>query len=331
MNELSSIRYWKALLVSLVFCSPHHTSGQNLYYPPSFDQDTMALKLLQAQRQHHWDQLTALIGQLKETVEEETLRFNLRYALKSLYFGQKSVFRRYYDDTYWAEQELTAWVAYDTLMDLEEACLEINLAIAQAEESIAEHQIYDIQFDYQGPPAFVDAAELTVYDIQDGDRVGEIGAGSENLAYILAQTREELEVYINEIDPALLYLNFKRLKKFEAFRKHGHRFFVVEGTPTHTGMEGLALNKVIARRVFHHFSHPDAMLRAIRESLATEGKLYLLERYRDRAPGFCTEQLDRSAILNYLQRAGFHLLEEVYLDNGADVILVFSTSKLHYD
>lgn len=155
-------------------------------------------------------------------------------------------------------------------------------------------------------------AELSFYDIQDGESIGEVGAGKGGFSLLLNRLYPHTRVSVNDVD--VFYLNY--LRKILI----GHptlydtdRLEPTKGSHSSTRLEGAALDKVIVRDAFHHFRKKDEMLASIRASLSAEGTLFLQEPVLPLGAMVCSLTLTRAAIVERVEAAGFELVGEMPL------------------
>jgi SAM-dependent methyltransferase len=120
---------------------------------------------------------------------------------------------------------------------------------------------------------------LNAIGIPRGATVADIGAGAGYMTWRLAErVGASGKVYANDIQPEMLRLlrtnmAARRLANFEA----------VLGTDEDPRLPAGRMDLVLLVDVYHEFSQPQKMLRKIRESLKTDGRLVLLE-YRKEDP-----------------------------------------------
>ena len=120
---------------------------------------------------------------------------------------------------------------------------------------------------------------LDAIGIRAGQVVADVGAGVGYFTEKLARrVGPQGRVYANDIQPAML----EQLRKNMRMLGVGNVTTVVGAEDDPHLPEG-ALDLVLLVDVYHEFSKPQAMLRKIRESLKTGGRLVLLE-YRKEDP-----------------------------------------------
>ncbi|MDX1940816.1 MAG: methyltransferase domain-containing protein [Saprospiraceae bacterium] len=147
---------------------------------------------------------------------------------------------------------------------------------------------------------------LPFFNIQTGDKVGELGAGSGWLSLLMSILYDSTTFYVNELGPfavaqmqsnSSLYLSKDQLKNCH---------FTV-GSSTSTGLESLELDLIVAVDAFHHFSDKLSMLQSIKWSLTKNGRLCLVEQVRMPGTGdyFCPEALEKWELEELLQQNGF--------------------------
>jgi SAM-dependent methyltransferase len=120
---------------------------------------------------------------------------------------------------------------------------------------------------------------LRLLEVQPGSVVADIGAGSGYYSTRLARlVGPGGRVYANDIQQAMLDIIRNRIE-----RERIPNIQLVLGTTTDPRLPRAAVDLVIMVDVYHEFSQPQVMLRRIRESLKSGGRLVLLE-YRGEDP-----------------------------------------------
>jgi ubiquinone/menaquinone biosynthesis C-methylase UbiE len=124
------------------------------------------------------------------------------------------------------------------------------------------------------PDVALDAIKLAV-----GSTVADVGAGSGYMTVRMAKrVGPSGKVYANDIQPQMLSMLRQRLD-----REKIANVDLVLGTFNDPRLPADTLDLILMVDVYHEFSEPQAMLRRMRESLKTGGRLVLLE-YRKEDP-----------------------------------------------
>lgn len=147
---------------------------------------------------------------------------------------------------------------------------------------------------------------LPFFNIQNGDKIGELGAGSGWLSLILAILYDRSSIYINELGPfATQEIRKKMAPHFTSEQQT--RFHFVNGTKTATHLESEELDVIIAVDAFHHFREKISMLQSIKWSLAKGGRLCVVEQVKtyDKSSEYCPEALEKWELEQVLQENGF--------------------------
>ena len=114
---------------------------------------------------------------------------------------------------------------------------------------------------------------LRLLEVQRGSVVADVGAGSGYYSSRLARlVGPEGRVYASDIQQAMLDIIRGRIE-----RERIPNIELVLSTPTDPRLPRGAVDLAIMVDVYHEFSEPQVMLRRIRESLKSTGRLILLE------------------------------------------------------
>ena len=120
---------------------------------------------------------------------------------------------------------------------------------------------------------------LDALGLKPGMNVADVGAGvgymSLRMARRIAPTGK---VWANDLQPEML-----RMLRDNASKAHVANIEAVQGTETDPRLPKNTMDLVLLVDVYHEFSHPREMVRAIREALKPDGRLVLLE-YRKEDP-----------------------------------------------
>lgn len=124
------------------------------------------------------------------------------------------------------------------------------------------------------PDVALDALKLA-----PGSTVADVGAGSGYMTVRMAKRVGPAgKVYANDIQPQMLNLLRQRLDREKIANVE-----LVLGTYDDPRLPANSVDLILMVDVYHEFSQPQAMLRRMRESLKTGGRLVLLE-YRKEDP-----------------------------------------------
>jgi len=105
----------------------------------------------------------------------------------------------------------------------------------------------------------------------------------------------------------------------------------VLGTDRDPKLPGGNLDAVLVLDAYHHFDYPEMMLRGIRDSLVSDGKMYIVEFYkREDAMGPGTGdralthiRLDKEDVIREVERSGFRLVSSHDQIPGRQYVAVF--------
>lgn len=153
--------------------------------------------------------------------------------------------------------------------------------------------------------------QLAFFNIQNHEKVGEIGAGSGSLAFFIGTLYDSVEIQMNEISPGMVE-RFGVDIAYKLTPPQQMRFRAVQGTAQSTGLEGENLDVIIAVDAFHHFKEKFGMLQSIKWSLAKGGRFYLVEQDKDYQSlhEYCPEAMEKWELEKLLQENGFVKVRE---------------------
>lgn len=166
--------------------------------------------------------------------------------------------------------------------------------------------------------------ELSIYNIQKGEKIAEIGAGKGDFIKTISQNYDDLKIFVNEIDTnysntfdtKLYFLNLNDDKNIS--------YTSVLGNAKSTNLPHNSFDKIIIRNTFHHFEFPGEMVINLKQILKPDGKLFILEKFIDEIKDpECLLFMTRSKFMNYLNNNGFKLSNETKLLNSNFICLEF--------
>jgi len=159
---------------------------------------------------------------------------------------------------------------------------------------------------YQKPAEIVAALK-----IKEGDVVADVGAGTGYLTkYLVKAVGEHGRVYAEDIEQDFL----DKIK--EKIKENGwNNVTVVLGTDRDPKLPKGQMNFITVLDAYHHFEHPEEMLKNMREALAPDGKLAIIDYYRRPNPNFERAgidfakhiRLDKDDVIKELENNGFQL------------------------
>jgi ubiquinone/menaquinone biosynthesis C-methylase UbiE len=120
---------------------------------------------------------------------------------------------------------------------------------------------------------------ITALDLQNGNVVADIGAGSGYMTIRMAKQVGPMgRVYAEDIQPQMLDLLGQRMEKAGVMN-----VVPVLGLINDPKLPASTLDLELLVDVYHEFSEPQQMLRGLRDALKPDGRLVLLE-YREEDP-----------------------------------------------
>ena len=176
----------------------------------------------------------------------------------------------------------------------------------------------------------VDRDELArvfeLLDIESGDVVADVGAGDGKWSIAVAeQVGPGGRVYATEVDPD----DLKKIRD-RVEREGATNVSVVEGQTDSTGLPDACCDAILLRRVYHHFTDPEAMQESLRKALRDDARLLVVDfdtRGRWSRPSGIPESRDghgiaKTLLVTEMEGAGFELVSDLKWHNG-DYALVF--------
>ncbi len=157
-------------------------------------------------------------------------------------------------------------------------------------------------------------------------KVADVGTGiGYMLPYLSHAVGPSGQVFAEDIAPD--FLEKARLRASSTGLKNV-KFLL--GTDHDPNLPGGILDAVLVLDTYHHFDYPEAMLRNIRESLVSDGKLYLVDYYKRpnaMGPGSGNRavehiRLDMDDVIKEVEDNGFHLVSKHDHIPGSQYMLV---------
>ncbi len=147
-------------------------------------------------------------------------------------------------------------------------------------------------------------------DLQPGDTIADIGAGSGYHVFKMSRIANEGLIYAVDIqDEMLMAIDFRidkdNVKNVET----------IKGSEKSVNLPENSVDKVLMVDVYHEFSYPAEMLASITKALRPDGKLYLIE-YRgedDNVPIKKVHKMSEAQAVKEMKAAGLRL--EKNIDN----------------
>jgi 2-polyprenyl-3-methyl-5-hydroxy-6-metoxy-1,4-benzoquinol methylase len=149
---------------------------------------------------------------------------------------------------------------------------------------------------------------LKALDVKPGQVVCDMGCGNGfytlQLAKLVGDTGRVLAV---DIQPEMLHLLSERAKEAELANIEA-----IQGTPIDPKLPERGVDLILLVDVYHEFSHPEAMLKAMRRALKPGGRIALAEfRLEDRnVPIKLLHKMSKKQILKEFPPNGFKLVEQ---------------------
>lgn len=169
-------------------------------------------------------------------------------------------------------------------------------------------------------------SEFSQYGLHDSMRIGEIGAGSGIISLVIGASYQNMEIYVNELEPKLVGYIEEKLSQTHCILP-SNRLIVVQGAESSTNLEGKNLDLILIRDSFHHFSKRKKMLDAVARSMHANGKVVVVEPILEIIPpdeDHCSKLMKKPDILKAFHKAGFVL--HAVVENDGTQIFIFEKS-----
>jgi len=156
---------------------------------------------------------------------------------------------------------------------------------------------------------------LAALNLQPGDRIVDIGAGTGLYVKLFAETVGATgKVYANDISQP--FLNF--IEK-NAASDGLENVETILGADKTTGLPDASVDVVFHSDVYHHFEYPQTMVRDIARTLVADGEMFVLD--FERIEGVTPQRLldhvraGKELVIKEIESSGFQLVEEIELPN----------------
>ena len=168
-------------------------------------------------------------------------------------------------------------------------------------------------------------AALDALNLKPGMVVGDVGAGTGYMSLKMAKRVGPTgKVYAEDVQPEMLH----RLKQ-NALAAKLSNVQTVLGGEADPKLPANTLDLILLVDVYHEFSQPQKMLRKMRESLKSDGRLVLLE-YRKEDPSIPIRPEHKMSVQEVkleLEAEGFHL-DQVIETLPRQHILILTKAKV---
>lgn len=145
-------------------------------------------------------------------------------------------------------------------------------------------------------------------DLQPGDVVADIGAGSGYHVFKMAPVVAEGKIYAVDIQPEMLTAIRKKMET-----ERSTNVIPVQGDLQSVNLPENSIDKVMMVDVYHEFEYPLEMMASIKKALKPDGRVYLLE-YRGEDPKVAIKKLHKMTLdqaVKEMNAAGFQLVKNI--------------------
>jgi ubiquinone/menaquinone biosynthesis C-methylase UbiE len=145
-------------------------------------------------------------------------------------------------------------------------------------------------------------------DIQPGDNIADIGAGSGYHVFRMAPLTENGTVYAVDIQDEMLASMKLRKKKGNIQNVN-----LIKGSTQSVNLPENSVDKILMVDVYHEFDFPVEMVASMKKALRSDGKIYLIEyRGEDRnVPIKPLHKMTEKQAVSEMKAAGFKLQKNI--------------------
>ncbi|THD66523.1 class I SAM-dependent methyltransferase [Robertkochia marina] len=145
-------------------------------------------------------------------------------------------------------------------------------------------------------------------DLQPGDVVADIGAGSGYHVFKMAPMVSKGQIYAVDIQPEMLAAIRTKMET-----ERSTNVIPVEGDIQSVNLPENSINKVLMVDVYHEFEFPLEMMASVKKALKPDGRVYLIE-YRGEDPNVAIKKLHKMTLdqaVKEMNAAGFQLVKNI--------------------
>ncbi len=145
-------------------------------------------------------------------------------------------------------------------------------------------------------------------NLQPGEQIADIGAGSGYYTFRIAERVPDGKVYAVDLQPEMLEIMRRKVRKNEVGNVE-----LVKGTETDPDLADNSVDMVLMVDVYHELSHPKEMMQQIVKALKPNGRFVLLE-YRMEDPAVPIKRLHKMSeaqAVKEMKAVGLRLRENI--------------------
>ncbi len=164
----------------------------------------------------------------------------------------------------------------------------------------------------------MDMVEFEFLNIQDGETIADVGAGTGEYILLLSVIFPNNKFYINEIDQGLLDFIRTRILEFQDLYLSKNRFIELTlGSKSSTNLPE-TVDMVIVRNSFHHFNRKVKMLKAIKSRIKPSGRIVLIESIKGpNEEGLdCPFYMTQEKILSTISKSGLSISRKMTIKDN---------------
>jgi 2-polyprenyl-3-methyl-5-hydroxy-6-metoxy-1,4-benzoquinol methylase len=149
--------------------------------------------------------------------------------------------------------------------------------------------------------------EIVLYRIKDGTRLLDVGGSDGKLIIPLAMVCDSLDYSLEDINPQNFFYDAKFLGLAQKIINPAARFTLhqITGTDSAIPINHALFDRIVVRETFHHFDHPEQMVREFYRLLAPAGLLIISEPSNQKKFKVC-RLIPADKLIQIVEGEGFH-------------------------
>lgn len=145
-------------------------------------------------------------------------------------------------------------------------------------------------------------------NIQPGDTIADVGAGSGYHVFKMARLAKDGFVYAIDIQPEMLQAISKK-----QLEQQVDNIQTVQGSEKSINLKANSVSKILLVDVYHEFNFPKEMIESMHDALTADGKIYLIE-YKAEDPEIPIKRIHKMTekqAINEFEASGFKFVANI--------------------